>query len=283
MGQFLSKNKKGGNTISYTEITALGPNVPRQVALDLLHSHQELIKLNKLVTDVKKVDAQQDAKTEEYLMSDWYEITEKMARGPGTMTFKGCWTDREWGVESYTFKPKLFDMRSSYRIGGNQPGEPREESTTVDGLYLKEDINIDCRVPMMDRFVEKEMREASKTMIERMKRIAELLEKGDMVAMFEKGKMKTAKAGEMDGPVAMDSPRYKRGSGGTFETQQSAATWESKGVDNSSLRMSSDRWTASPAVELPGKTGQDDSVVEMPGSEPDLAARELSPGSRTTS
>ncbi len=38
-----------GKHIVYTKITPLAPNVPRQLALDLLHSHEEVIRMNPLV------------------------------------------------------------------------------------------------------------------------------------------------------------------------------------------------------------------------------------------
>lgn len=46
-----------GKRIVYTKITPLPSNVPRQLAIELLHSHEEVIELNPLVTGVKRIEA----------------------------------------------------------------------------------------------------------------------------------------------------------------------------------------------------------------------------------
>ena len=50
-----------GKRTVYTTITPLPAHVPRELALDMLHSHTEVIQLNPLVTGVKPVDAPRDA------------------------------------------------------------------------------------------------------------------------------------------------------------------------------------------------------------------------------
>lgn len=284
-----------GKLIAYTKTTALASNVPRQLAIDLLQSHKEFIELNKLVTSVEPIKAPQDAEPAEYF-SNWYEITEHMNMGLGKLklVFKGCWTDQSWGVLSHTIMPKLFEMRNSYRIGGNQAGEPREPGMNVDGLYLKEDISIDCHVPMIGGFVKKEMQAASQTMIERMKRKAELLDEGKLLAMFEDGKLKTAKAGPASttedrppppdqagttgSPVPMNSPRLQRPD--TFQSQQPLAPADSRAFgryDNARGNQQSARssyvppyqqngYQGPPVSELPGNAGNQSFVNEPPGS-----------------
>lgn len=89
------------------------------------------------------------------------------------------------------------DLRNKYRIGGNQPGEPREPrelgvDTPLDGLYLREDVEIVCNMALAS-FVKKETIEATGKMIERLARKAELLDEGKLHAMFENGKLRTAK------------------------------------------------------------------------------------------
>ncbi len=66
-----------GRHVFYTQITPLPPNVPRLLALDLLHSHDEFIRLNPLVTNVKPIDAPRTAEGDEYF-SSWYEISQNM-------------------------------------------------------------------------------------------------------------------------------------------------------------------------------------------------------------
>ena len=126
-----------GKQVVYTKITPLPSNIPRQLALDLLHSHEELIRLNNLVTDVKSINAPNNAEADEYF-ADWFQITEQISFIPGLpkkkLVFKGCYYDQAWGLQTHTFLPSLFEMRCTYRIGGNQPGEPREQQEL--GMYL---------------------------------------------------------------------------------------------------------------------------------------------------
>lgn len=46
-----------GKRVVYTKITPLPSNVPRQLAIELLHSHEEVIELNPLVTGAKAIEA----------------------------------------------------------------------------------------------------------------------------------------------------------------------------------------------------------------------------------
>lgn len=191
-------NSMGKKTV-YTKITPLPPNVPRQLAIELLHSHEEVAKLNPLVTGVKAIDAPRDCPNEEYF-SQWYEISEIITWGFGMkkkIAFKGVFHDQPWGMQSHVYAPMGVDLRNKYRIGGNQPGEPREPKelgvdTPLDGLYLREDVEIVCNFALAS-YVKKETKEATGKMIERLARKAELLDEGKLHAMFENGMLKTAK------------------------------------------------------------------------------------------
>ena len=197
--------------IVYTKITALPSNVPRQLALDMLHSHEEVIKLNPLVTGVKAIEAPRDARPDEFF-SNWYEISEVITWGPGLrkkIAFKGVFHSQPWGMQSHVYAPMGVDMRNKYRIGGNQPGEPREArelgvNTPLDGLYLREDVEISCSVPLTSSFVKKEAQAATGIMIDRLTRKAELLDEGKLHAMFQDGMLKTAKPS--DEPTFSDRP-----------------------------------------------------------------------------
>ncbi|EME40734.1 hypothetical protein DOTSEDRAFT_100138, partial [Dothistroma septosporum NZE10] len=183
----------------YTKITPLPRNVPRQLAIEMLHSHKEVIELNPLVTGVKPIDAPRDAPNDEYF-SQWYEINEVITWGFGMkkkIAFKGVFHDQPYGLQSHVYAPMGVDLRNKYRIGGNQPGEPRETrelgiDTPLDGLYLREDVEIVCNLALAG-FVKKETKEATGKMIARLARKAELLDEGKLHAMFENGMLKTAK------------------------------------------------------------------------------------------
>ncbi|KAI0411385.1 hypothetical protein F5X98DRAFT_368094 [Xylaria grammica] len=191
----------------YTIITPIPGFIPRQLAIDILHSHSEVITLNPLVLSHKQIKAPRDAATDEYF-STWYEITERvqfvpgMGRfGSGKISFNACFHDLPWGLQTHVYAPLNIDMRNKYRIGGNQPGVEPPEPAEIglaelgvprDGLYLREDIEIRCNIAMVPT-VKAQMKAASKEMVERIIKKAELLDAGVLQAMIEDGRMKTYK------------------------------------------------------------------------------------------
>lgn len=159
-------------------------------------------------------------RTDEYF-SQWYEIAEVITWGFGMkkkISFKGVFHDLPYGMQSHVYAPMGVDMRNKYRIGGNQPGEPREArelgvDTPLDGLYLREDVEIVCNIALAS-YVKKEAKDATGKMVERMLRKAELLDEGKLHAMFENGMLKTSKpngfgpgvpSGSFDGSVTPNS------------------------------------------------------------------------------
>ncbi|KAL2419801.1 hypothetical protein ABEF95_003931 [Exophiala dermatitidis] len=185
----------------YANITPIPSHIPRQLAIDMLHSHGEIIELNPLVLGYTPVRAPQNASADEYF-STWYEITERiqyvpgMGRmGSGKISFKGVFHDLPWGLQTHVYAPLGVDIRNKWQIRGNQPGEPPESrelgsGAPADGLYLREDIEIKCN-PAMISFVKKELKAASKVMVDRLVKKAELIDSGQLSAMMEDGKLKT--------------------------------------------------------------------------------------------
>ncbi|KAI5925322.1 hypothetical protein F4810DRAFT_659966 [Camillea tinctor] len=189
----------------YTVITPIPSFIPRQLAIDILHSHGEVITLNPLVLSHKQIKAPRDAAADEYF-STWYEITERIQYIPGTgrfgsgkIVFNGCFHDLPWGLQTHIYAPLNIDLRNKYRIGGNQPGVELPEQAEIglaalgapkDGLYLREDIEIRCNITMVST-VKAQMKAASKEMVQRIIKKAELLDAGVLQAMIEDGKMKT--------------------------------------------------------------------------------------------
>ncbi|KZZ96631.1 hypothetical protein AAL_03860 [Moelleriella libera RCEF 2490] len=190
---------------AFTDITPIPGFIPRQLALDILHSHSEVITLNPLVLDHKPIPAPRNAASDEYY-STWYEITQRIQFVPGVgnvgsgkITFNGCFHDMPWGLQTHIHAPFNIDMRYKYRIAGNQPGleppEPREiglESLGApsDGLYLRVDFEFKCNFSMVG-FVKSQAKAANKEMVQRIVKKAELLDAGVLQAMMENGKLKT--------------------------------------------------------------------------------------------
>ncbi|KAK4457867.1 hypothetical protein QBC42DRAFT_211687, partial [Cladorrhinum samala] len=191
---------------TFTVITPIPGFIPRQLAIDILHSHSEVITLNPLVIDHKPTAAPQNAATDEYY-STWYEITERVQVVPGmgkmgssVIKFNGCFHDMPWGLQTHIYAPMNIDMRSTYRVAGNQPGfEPPEVpeiglkalGAPADGLYLREDIEIKCNITMIS-FVKSQAKKACADMVARIIKKAELLDAGVLSAMIEDGKLVTS-------------------------------------------------------------------------------------------
>ncbi|PNY29646.1 Uncharacterized protein TCAP_00439 [Tolypocladium capitatum] len=189
----------------FTIVTPIPGFIPRQLALDILHSHSEVIAVNPLVLEHRAIPAPRTAAADEFY-STWYEIVERiqyvpgMGRaGAGKITFNGCFHNMPWGLQTHIYAPMNIDLRNCYRVAGNQPGielpEPREmglESLGVpaDGLYLREDIQIKCNIAMVG-FVKNQLKAASKDMVQRIIKKAELLDAGVLQGMMEDGRLKT--------------------------------------------------------------------------------------------
>lgn len=190
---------------TFTVITPIPGFIPRQLAIDILHSHSEVITLNPLVLDHKPIPAPRDAAADEYY-STWYEITERVQVVPGVgkmgsskISFKGCFHDMPWGLQTHIYAPLQIDMRNKYRIAGNQPGlEPPENreiglealGAPKDGLYLREDIEITCNITLTS-FVKSTAKAASREMVQCIIKKAELLDAGILQAMMHDGRLKT--------------------------------------------------------------------------------------------
>ncbi|KAK3899917.1 hypothetical protein C8A05DRAFT_17720 [Staphylotrichum tortipilum] len=188
-----------------TVITPIPGFIPRQLAIDILHSHAEVITLNPLVLSHKAIPAPHNAETDEYY-STWYEITERIQFLPGigkmgasTIKFNGCFHDMPWGLQTHIYAPMNVDLRNKYCIAGNQPGVEPPEIPEIglkslgapsDGLYLREDIEIKCNITVMS-FVKSQLKKAGGEMVSRIIKKAELLDAGVLQAMIEDGMLKT--------------------------------------------------------------------------------------------
>ncbi|ETN45312.1 uncharacterized protein HMPREF1541_09143 [Cyphellophora europaea CBS 101466] len=185
--------------VAYTQVTPIPSHIPRQLGIDMLHSHGELIELNPLVLSYNQIKPPRDAPADEYF-STWYEITERIQIIPGTgklgsgkISFRGVYHDMPWGLQTHVYVPGGVDLRVKYSIRGNQPGEPPEarelgSQAPADGLYLREDIEIKCNFTMVS-FVKKGMKEASKVMIARLIKKAELIDAEILRQMMDAHKL----------------------------------------------------------------------------------------------
>jgi hypothetical protein len=200
----------------YVNITPIPSFIPRQLAIDFLHSHGEIIELNPLVTSHTPIKAPRDAPADEFY-STWYEISQRIQYipgigkiGSGAIKFRGVFHDLPFGLQTHTYAPANVDLRNKWQISGNQPGEPPEprelgSGAPPEGLYIREDVEIKCNVAMLS-FVKKEMKAAAKIMVERLVKKAELLDSGALQALMENGKLKTVNPADRSHRSPQPSP-----------------------------------------------------------------------------
>lgn len=168
----------------YTNITPLPPQVTRQIALDELHNHISMIKLNPLVVNAEQTSPHKDAPADEYHCT-WYEITDKVSYLPGVsghVKYKACFFDRPIGLQTHCYAPTGLDIKAKWSVGGNMPGEPREArelgvNTPRDGLYLREEVDMRCNI-MMTGFVKKNLKNAHRVLVDRLLKKVEFVEEG---------------------------------------------------------------------------------------------------------
>ncbi|KAH6856182.1 hypothetical protein B0I37DRAFT_70290 [Chaetomium sp. MPI-CAGE-AT-0009] len=205
---------------TFTVITPIPGFIPRQLAIDILHSHSEVITLNPLVIEHKPIPAPHNAETDEYYCT-WYEITERIQFVPGigkigssTIQFNGCFHDMPWGLQTHIYAPMNVELRNTYRIAGNQPGVEAPEIPEIglkalgapsDGLYLREDIEIKCNLTVLS-FVRSQLKKAGGEMVKRIIKKAELLDAGVLQAMIEDGRLRTINPADRSQQLKLPSP-----------------------------------------------------------------------------
>ncbi|KAJ5130516.1 uncharacterized protein N7515_006555 [Penicillium bovifimosum] len=198
-------------------ITPLPTCVPHQLALDILHSHSEIITLNPLVLSHRPIRAPRDAIADEYY-STWYEITEQVQYipglgklGAGKISFKGCFQNVEWGLRTHMYAPLGIDLQSKWRIGGDAEERDRADGAPQSGLYLHEEVQIDCNRALVS-FVKGQLKAASKVLVDRLIRKAELLDAGVLQGVVEDGKLMTFNPADLSDKGALQRGYSMRGS-----------------------------------------------------------------------
>ncbi|EHY52359.1 hypothetical protein ABEF95_016024 [Exophiala dermatitidis] len=191
----------------FTNITPLPPQVSREVAIAMLHNHDEMIELNPLVIEHHPIKTPRDAPADEFLDCAWQELTDKIHYLPGGLvkgkvSYKACFHDTPYGLQTHIYAPMGLDIREKWSIGGSLPGEPPEpRELGVDvprqGLYLREDGDMRCNL-LLTSFVRKNLDNAHKVLVERILKKAERVEEH------------TRATGEY--PMTPTSPRFQPGS-----------------------------------------------------------------------
>ncbi len=171
--------------ILFTNITPLPPEVTREVAVAMVHNHNEMIELNPLVIEHHPIKTPRDAPAEEFLDCCWQQLTDKVHYLPGGLvkgkvSYKACFHDLPLGLQTHIYAPTGLDIREKWSIGGSLPGEPPEPrelgiDVPTQGLYLREECDMRCN-RFLAGFVRKNLDSAHKTLVERVLKKAQRIE-----------------------------------------------------------------------------------------------------------
>lgn len=160
-----------------------------------LRNHVEMIDLNPLVIH-REACPPPDNATEEEMSSSWYRITDKIAYLPGgiassSVHYHGCFHDLPNGLQTHVHAPMGLELRSTWTLNGNLPGEPREplelgaEALGIprEGLYLREECIMKCNM-MMVSFVKKAIKKSHGSLVEKLLAKAKLVDMDKSNASF---------------------------------------------------------------------------------------------------
>jgi hypothetical protein len=164
----------------YTATTPIPAGVTRDAAIEWLHDHRQLIKLNPLVVKFQQSTPPPNAPADEHDCA-WYEITDHISYIPGGLskgevTYKACFNDLPYGVQTHVYAPAGLDIREKWSVGGSEPGEPREVielglNAPREGLYIREDVDMRCNV-FLTNYVKRNLNRAHKVVIQRVGALA---------------------------------------------------------------------------------------------------------------
>lgn len=152
----------------FTTVTALPAGVTRQLAMETLHNHAEMIDLNPLVEERHPIRPPTDATPEEFHCL-WYSLTDRVSYLPGgkisgKVSYNACLHDLENGLQTHAYAPLGLNIKTKWTLGGSLPGEPMAPAelgigAPLSGLYLRQDIDMKCNI-MVTSFVKKSLKAA---------------------------------------------------------------------------------------------------------------------------
>ena len=191
--------------ILFTNITPLPPAVTREVAVAMVHNHDEMIELNPLVIEHHPIKTPRDAPADEFLDCVWQELTDKVHYLPGGLmkgkvSYKACFHDIPMGLQTHIYAPTGLDIRETWKIGGSLPGEPPEPrelglDLPASGLYLMEACDMRCN-RLLASFVRKNLDASHKTLVERILKKAQRIEQHRETASHMSYSMKSPVSGQ---------------------------------------------------------------------------------------
>lgn len=171
----------------FTTISPLPAGIPRDVVLDFLHNHLEMIDLNPLVKERHPIKPPADSPADE-MNCIWYSLTDRITYLPGGLangdiSYTCAFHDLPDGIQTHCRAPLNVDIRDKWTLCGTLPGEPAEPvelgiGAPATGLYIREDVDLRCNL-LMTGFVKKNLKKSHATLVDHLVEKARLVMAGD--------------------------------------------------------------------------------------------------------
>lgn len=158
----------------FTTISPLPAGVSREVVIEFLHNHVDMIDLNPLVIERHPIDPPPSSSPYEKDCV-WYSLTDKIDYLPGgkvsgDISYTCAFHDLANGIQTHCRAPLGVDIRDKWTLNGSLPGEPPEPAelgigAPATGLYIREDVDLRCNV-LMTSFVKKNLKRSHATLVD---------------------------------------------------------------------------------------------------------------------
>ncbi|KAJ4327782.1 hypothetical protein N0V84_001744 [Fusarium piperis] len=168
---------------TFTTITPLPSSITRQVVIDFLHDHLEMIDLNPLIKERHPIPPPPHASAEEQRCV-WYSLTDRIDYLPGgvvsgQVSYTCAFYDLPEGLQTHCYAPMGLDIRDRWSIGGSMPGEPPQPvelglGAPMTGLYLREDVDLRCNM-LMAGFVKKTLKKSHGSLVDKLAAKAQIV------------------------------------------------------------------------------------------------------------
>lgn len=176
----------------FTTISPLPAGIAREVVLDFLHNHLEMIDLNPLVKERHPIKPPADAPADE-MNCIWYSLTDRITYLPGGLasgdiSYTCAFHDLPDGIQTHCRAPLNVDIRDKWTLCGTLPGEPAEPvelgiGAPATGLYIREDVDLRCNL-LMTGFVKKNLKKSHATLVDHLVEKARLATSGDKDSVY---------------------------------------------------------------------------------------------------
>lgn len=176
----------------FTSITPLPAGIAREVVLNFLHNHLEMIDLNPLVKERHPIKPPADAPADEKNCI-WYSLTDRITYLPGGLasgdiSYTCAFHDLPDGIQTHCRAPLNVDIRDKWTLCGTLPGEPAEPvelgiGAPATGLYIREDVDLRCNL-LMTGFVKKNLKKSHATLVDHLVEKARLAMSSDKDSVY---------------------------------------------------------------------------------------------------